>query len=167
MNIKEYLKEKLIDCISDTYIVEMAINRSKYQDKLSLYKRQIIENWCLMRYCTLTNSKLELRAHWGTELKSYLNDLFYIDLKDDKSRYVKYKATRQQYIEYDELDVNVDYIYNLIKDKFRKEGLSDKTIIYQAASDFTEHISTICDLISVKPTGDNYKKLENYIFNEI
>ena len=68
MHLRDYINEKLMDLIENTKIFEMAISRSKYTDRLYNMVNQIIENWCLIRYCTLTNSNLDLRAHWCSEL---------------------------------------------------------------------------------------------------
>ena len=167
MNLKRYINEILIESLRKTYIYEMAENRSKYQDILRNLQKQIIQNWCLIRYCSLTNSKLDLRSHWCSELKSYLVDIFYIKLKDDKSNKIKLKATKQQYLEYSELDSNINMIYHIIEDKFKKENLKNIITINMVCEDFASDIEKICELISKPPTNENFNELNNYIYNEI
>ena len=145
----------------------MAENRSKYQDILRNLQKQIIQNWCLVRYCTITNTNMDLRSHWCSELIGYLYDICEIKLKDDKTYKIKLKATKQQYLEYSELDTDKDKIWIGIKQKFDKEHITDKNIIDRVIEDFMNDIENICEMISSKPTQTLLDNINKYVYNEI
>lgn len=167
MHLRDYINEKLMDLIENTKIFEMAISRSKYTDRLYNMVNQIIENWCLIRYCTLTNSNLDLRAHWCSELSSHLFSIYYEKLKDDKSFNIKLKATKKTYLEEAELDTWDEKIHNIIKRKFNKEQLNDNHIIDNVVKDFMSNIEYICELVATKHSKQSEKTLEKYIYEEI
>ena len=130
-------------------------------------QKQIIQNWCLIRYCSLTNTKLDLRSHWCSELIGYLYNICEIKLKDDKSNKIKLKATKQQYLEYSELDTDRDRIWVSIKQKFDKENITDNRIIDLVIDDFMKNIEKICVLVSSKLTKSLLDEIDNYVYNEI
>lgn len=95
MKLRDFVNEKLMDLLENTKIFKMAISRAKYTDRLYNITNQIIENWCLIRYCSLTNSNLDLRSHWCSELAAHLFGIYYEKLKDDKSFNIKLNATKK------------------------------------------------------------------------
>ena len=65
MNLKEYLLESL----QSTYIFEMAYDRKHLKKMVDGLFAQIIENWCLVRYCTLYDPNNTTKNHWKKELR--------------------------------------------------------------------------------------------------
>lgn len=47
------LKNYILEAISNTYLFEMAYSREKYIDRLMGLDMQILENWCLIKYCNM------------------------------------------------------------------------------------------------------------------
>ena len=58
------LKEFLLESIQKTYVFEMAVSRKELKDKVDSLIYQIIENWCLVKHCTLYDSLNRNKNHW-------------------------------------------------------------------------------------------------------
>lgn len=161
------LKQYIIEHIEKIPIFEMVINRLKYMDRLENTIRQIMENWCLIKCCSLTNSNFDLRAHWYSELSAHLFNIYYDKIKNDNSFKIKQSATKQMYMEYDELDTDEDRVYSQVIGKFNKEKLFSDDIIRKSCELFCNDIEKICELISQKQSKDASLKLTQYIYEEI
>ena len=76
--------EYIVKAIENTYIVEMAYDRKKYKDVVNSLAYQLYENWCLIRYATLTNHVNVTKSHWQAELMSHIDNICKMSLKLDK-----------------------------------------------------------------------------------
>ena len=47
------IKEYILDVIQESYVFEMAYNRKEIKKRVEALINQIIENWCLIKYCSL------------------------------------------------------------------------------------------------------------------
>lgn len=151
------LVDFMLSGISNTKIFEMAYNRSKYIDKVLSLNKQIVENWCLIKYCNLYDVENYNRLHWCKELISHLTNLNGDVLKNgDKKR-----ATKEAF-ETDEL-YDENQIYIICEPKWDDENLPiDKLSIISES--FVKDINILLELISNK---SNYQKIKNYVYNEI
>ena len=159
MSFKEFIVEKL----QKTNIFEMAYSRQKYMDILDGLKRQILENWILIRFCTLSG-RTENKEHWKDELDAHIINLYDMTLKVNNKK----NASKEVLIDMAEYD-NEDRIIKTIYGKCKKEqiDIKDENII-QACKDWVKYgIHEIIDIISMNITNDNYDYIEEYIYEKI
>ena len=151
------LVDFVLSNISNTKIFEMAYNRSKYIDKVLGLNKQIVENWCLIKYCNLYDVENYNRLHWCRELITHLSNLNMDVLKNGN----KLRATKEAF-EIDEL-YDENQICIICERKWDIENLPlnklNEVSIY-----FVKDINKILGLISDKPS---YQKIKNYVYNEI
>ena len=157
---------KLVECIieklSNTRLFEMAFQQRVYMKTLFNLRLQLVENWAMIRYCTLQKSNEEYnnlidvsqtRNHWEKELRAHISNLYSMKLDVDKTR-----ATEQELIEYSEFK-NIDNIKEIIEFKFDVEGIlndDDKDIIDEIAKDFVEYgLDELIEIICKKKLSVN------------
>ena len=152
------IKNFLLEAISNTYLFEMAYSRQDYLRNISGLCYQIVENWCLVKYCNLYDEENYNRLHWSNELITHLNNLYDCKLKKGLN---KFNTTEYGLIEKAELD-DIDVVEDLLYHKWRVEKLPNdtKNII---AKEFIKALPIICKLIS----GKNNEDIYNYVYNEI
>lgn len=137
----------------------MAYNREQYIDNIDDIADQIVENWCLIHYCTLYDKDNKNKSHWKQELKSYCKKLLRSVVKVNKL-----KATQDAMIEMLELD-NQKIVEVTIADKFEKENFEIKQDICR---DFSEYgLQKIIYLVSKKFSNTSYQELYRYIDEDI
>lgn len=161
--LTEYIVEKL----SETSLFEMAYQRKEYMNKLFDLRLQLVENWALLRYCTLqcTDEQFnnlpdvsQTRNHWEKELKAHINNLNMMNLNVDKTR-----ATYQELIEKAELN-NTEKIISIIEFKFDVEGILNEDIIKIIAEDFVEYgLEELIEIICKKKL--TVQELNEYVRN--
>ena len=166
IKLVEYIAEKL----TSTRIFEMTFQRRVYMKTLFDLRLQLVENWALIRYCTLQKSNEEYnnlidvsqtRNHWEKELRAHIYNLYKMKLDVDKTR-----ATEQELIEYSEFK-NIDNIKEIIEFKFDVEGIfnnGDKDIIDEIAKDFVEYgLDELIEIICKKKLSVN--EIKEYLSN--
>ena len=117
--------------------INEGINRSDYLYKVSSYFRQIVENWCLIRYCTLCeqshNYKVPPRTkiHWMSELQAMMLNISNLPEKcPDIDDIILNVYTKNK------IKSSYDVLFK-IKQKFNKENIKDKDgLVEQSANDF-------------------------------
>ena len=167
--------------------INEGINRSDYLDKVSSYFRQIVENWCLIRYCTLCeqshNYKVPSRTkiHWMSELQATMSNIKRIP----KSLKNKYSTVLDKVLENNDIVDKSSWktILYRLEDKCKKEKINipeptnqssdhyeNDPIIIRSAKDFIKYgikdvIYTIMDNFKSKPADkkSNYEKYTNTI----
>lgn len=136
--------KNLKDIIRESLIYEMADNLSTFRLKLQDIMPQVIENWCLVKWCDMNPDELtskRLRNYWATELKAYMNKI--VDRKVKCGR--KDKVIISSII--DEMELNdKNEVANLIRNKFTKEGL--EKYINVMAEECANNIKIICNVLS-------------------
>lgn len=157
------IKDFLVRQLQKTSIFEMAYTRNKYMENLNNIRLQLIENWCLIRYCTLSG-RTQTKNHWQNELYNYVKSLQDMTLKTKGKKY----ASEEVLIEWAELD-NEDHIYKIFKRKARKENLDlNDPNIKQACKDFAKFgIHELIDIISMNDTDENFDYIDEYIYKKI
>ena len=83
------LTEYIVRAIENTYIVEMAYDRKKFKDLIDSLGDQIIENWFLIRYSRVSNTKNELINHWRKELIRHIDNICKTTFKMDRRRAIE------------------------------------------------------------------------------
>lgn len=127
------LVEYIVKNLERSYIFEMAYERREYMNKLFELRLQLVENWALIRYCSLYDNENLNKNHWKKELFAHISNLNKMKLKVDKTR-----ATEQELINKAEFN-NVENIIKIIEFKFEIEDLTNDEIIRTIAEDFTEY----------------------------
>lgn len=157
---------KLVECIveklSKTRLFEMAFQRRVYMKTLFDLRLQLVENWALIRYCTLQESNEEYhnlidvsqtRNNWEKELRAHISNLYNMKLDVDKTQ-----STEQELIEYSEFK-NIDNIKEIIEFKFDVEGILNdaaKDIIDEIAKYFVEYgLDELIEIICKKKLSVN------------
>ena len=155
-NIKEYILEKL----QNTLVFEMAYSRKELKNSFDDILDQIIENWCLVKYCSLYDVQNTNKNHWADELTAHMYNILKRQLKnggkDAKLQLLKSVAYDQK--EY----TTAIAIKKCIRLKFKKENIQ---ITDELCSACIEDLETILELISKRDTEENYENIDTYIEN--
>lgn len=151
------LTEILVDVLSETKIFEMANDRAKYMDLVHSLTDQIVQNWCLIKYCNMYDEENYNRLHWSKELIAHLGTLQRQKIKGglDKER-----ATREVLIEREEID-DVETVNLIIINKFEDEHIDIN--LTEISTEFVKQLDRIIYII----TKSNPTDLRNYVYNEI
>lgn len=123
---------------------EMAMPLKVYIRKIENYMYELIQNWCLCKWCQLYDPMNINFNHWKKELRNCINQL-----KDPilKSNANKEKHLRQQLVEFYELN-DKHMVYRMICDKFDDEHIFDKKQIDNVAKAFADNIEQLICLMS-------------------
>ena len=146
--------KNLLEYVEESTILEMSLNLSKFKDLLYNLSKQIIENWCLVKWCDMHPDELtskRLRSHWSTELKAYMFRISEEKLKSGR----KDKVIKNEWIDHFELN-DKDNITNIIRNKFNKEGL--EKYINIISKECAKSANDICNVLS-----GNKDDIESYI----
>ena len=149
--------KSLSEYIKEFSITEMAIKLGEFRSKSEGIINQIIENWCLVKWCDMNVSNpisKRLRNHWASELIGHMKSIVNTSLKSGR----KDKALKNLMIDTMELDDNIS-ISNIIRKKFNEEGLSK--YVNNMSFEFAEHINEIIKiLLGTKEDVEEYVKGE-------
>lgn len=144
----------LLEYIEESKILEMSLNLSKFKDLLYNLSKQIVENWCLVKWCDTNPNELKskrLRNHWATELKNYMCRISEEKLKSGR----KDKVIKNEWVNHLELNDKI-VITNIIRNKFNKEGL--EKYINVISEECANSTNEICNVLS-----GNKEDIETYI----
>lgn len=135
-----------------------ALNKSDFQEKVYNQTIQIVENWCLIKYCTLTNTDVNnCKNHWKVKLRTAFKKAAFGKLKGNDSVQSRYKAIKSTFDKADISDYEqVDFA---IRDKFIAENISINSDEYiEVINLFIKNIDNIIECIAAK---DYYEYVEN------
>lgn len=144
----------VIDRKNASLISEMAIPLKLFIRDIEGLKFQIIQNWCLCKWCQLFDPENINFNHWKEELASFLLQLQNSKIKGGIS---KRKHLDKYFIEYYEYN-DKDSVIGAIRDKFSREGINDNRQINRVAREFANDINSLLDVIS-----DQMKPIMAYI----
>ena len=140
--------EYIVRAIENTYIVEMTYDRKKFKDLIDSLGDQIIENWFLIRYSRISNTKNELINHWKKELIGYIDNICKTIFKMNRR-----KAIEEVLKGWKELNNNNENnVINYIARKFDEEHINiEDNIINEIVDDWLEYgLEDIIDILSDK-----------------
>lgn len=129
-------------------VTEMAISLDDFLVRVEGIMFQLVQNWCLCKWCQMFNPENDLFSHWRNELSANLRFLMSPTLKNrriDKGRHFS-KVLVDDY----DLD-DPERVYEEICDKFSKEHILDSESISNVrcvAGEFPKSISEIVELMS-------------------
>jgi hypothetical protein len=150
--LKEILKETVNDVLNRIGVInEKAVPLRTYRARVDALRFQLAENWCLCKWCQIFNSECENFALWITELKTCIDNLKFLDIKNgiDKRR----TLTRMLIDDYDYDETNM--IVRIINDRFDIENIKDNTQREKVASEFANGIRSLIEVISVDAISTN------------
>lgn len=150
-SLSEYLK--------NFCITEMAIKLGEFRNNSEGIINQIIQNWCLVRWCDenmYDNISIRLRNHWASELKTNMLKISNAKLKGNRKDKVINNLVIKT-LEYDDMT----NIARIIRNKFAKEGLSK--YINSIAFECAENINKICNIISNGTKSDIDDYIQGYL----
>lgn len=144
--LKDILNETVNDVLNRIGMInEMEIPLKDYKRRVDCLRFQLVQNWCLCKWCQLFNPECENFAHWIAELSACIDNLKLVEIKKG---FNKRKVLRIMLITcYDYDDANM--IVRIINGKFDLEGIND---IFQraiVASSFADNIDSLIDEISI------------------
>ena len=150
--LKKIINETVNDVLNRIGVMnEMAVPLKIYRARVAGLRVQLVENWCLCKYCQLFNPECENFAHWLKELKACINNLKFLDIKNgiDKRR----TLTLMLIDDYDYDKTNM--IVRIINDKFDSENINNNTQRARVASAFADGIQNLIEVISVDTISTN------------
>lgn len=131
-------------------LMEYSIPRSNFVSKAYNLCKQIIENWCLVHYCTLIG-RTQTKDHWSNELSTHMVNIGSSSIKGNNSINTRITALMEGFGK-ENLPSNHEIIIKIIANKFKKEGFdpNSKEVI-KCSVDCHEAIN---DIITVIAEGD-------------
>ena len=155
--LKEIINETVNDVLNRIGMInEMAVTLKTYRARVDGLRFQLVENWCLCKWCQLFNPECENFAHWITELKACIDNLKFVDIKngiDKRKTLIKMLVTDYDYD-------NANMIERIIRGKFVRENLTDNAQKVQACTAFADNIFGLIDAISME-TIDSDEYIQN------
>lgn len=152
------IKEYILGVIQESYIFEMAYDRKEIRKRVEALTNQIIENWCLVTYCSLYDKNNTNKYHWKQELKAHLYNIYEMKIKGGNAK-TKYNLISE--IIYDKKEITTSSkISSIIRIKFRKENMIIRNDICDLCIEDLKHI---IELISNNENDDNTDKIYDYV----
>ena len=147
----EILNESVEDVLDRIgLITEQAVPLKVYKTRVDGLRFQLVENWCLCKWCQLFNPESGKFAHWASELKACIDNLKDLGIKNgiDKRRIL----TRMLVDDYDYNMVSM--IERIVRGKFVREGICEdyNCESYKRESvckEFADNVSGLIDVISM------------------
>lgn len=154
--VREQIRS-MIEAEKSGLLVEMALRRKVYKNRIDNLMPQVIENWCLVHYCTLSGNNL-YKEHWKSELRGYIVSIFRLAIKDNNSEKSRNHVFSEIWIEneFDEPSI-IDYVINT---KFKREKIDTTTETY--ADIIADFVFSQKKLIEVMLSKD-YNVLDSYL----
>ena len=149
--LKRVVKEEVRKELS--LIMEYALPRAKFIDNAFNLSQQIIENWCLVHYCTITN-RTDTKKHWKNELFAHMDNVSKNTIKKNNSLENRKKAFIEAF-DYNDLFTSPERIVRLTLRKFIKEEIDTKSEEYTKC--VNDCFNSINDIIDALSDGDVYK----------
>lgn len=157
--IKTTIQQILREELQRYVITEMVYPLSIYKEKADNMLPQIAQNWCLVRYVTLSGEKQEIQNHWRKELIAHLSNIGQMKLKDGDKVTKKQNALFFLWNRRD-FDTDENCIHMTIAYKFDEENLPIEGEIYaQVIQDFKNSTKDIIDTI----LSSSYDTIVKYV----
>lgn len=154
--LREIINESVEDILNGVDLInEMAVPLKAYKTRVDWLRFQLVENWCLCKWCQLFNPECEGFAHWRAELKACIDNLKFLDIKNgiDKRK----TLTRMLVNDYDYDDANM--IERIVRGKFVRENISNNNQKVRVCIEFADNIDGLIDAISLDAIdSDEYIK---------
>ena len=160
-SFKNLISTCVYKALNETFLMEYLVHRHNFTELVWNLSPQIVENWCLVHYCTLVG-RIETKEHWKKELYSYLKRISTNGIKANNSPKSSSKAIVEGF-EMADLYNGTETIIMLITDKFEEENIPIDNNIRQVAQDFVDNINNLVEHLSYYNNLENIKKYINNI----
>lgn len=126
---------------------EMSMSLKDYKRRIERILLQIVQNWCLVRYASLSGTHKQLISYWRSELYAHLTNISSLKIKKGNKADVKEKVLYDVINERD-FDTDEQSISLVVSGKFFKKKISTNSQYYsEAISDFKENVKTLVNVI--------------------
>lgn len=130
-------------------LLEMAYERKMFKALLTNLSKQILENWCLVRYSTISGEKQDCVSHWRNELITHLSNAASNKIKSNNSVSSRKKAISEVWVKEKEYSTDTNVINLTIHAKFQSENIATNTkMYYQVLSDCANDADNIIKVIA-------------------
>lgn len=148
------------------HLNEMAFNRDFFKWRFEGFSNQIIENWILIHYCSLSNSHEYLKKHWASELSNkFLIPLNQQKIKKSKKiEEIKLSIIYQYWFDGLEYDKSPESIRNILLSKLEDENIDIDDDIRKCIVDLMDY--GFEDIAYQIAYGDE-KSIREYCYHEI
>ena len=150
------------------YLNEMAFNRDFFKGRFESFSNQIIENWILVHYCSLSNSHEYLKKHWASELaNNYLIPLNKAKIKRSSSKNnseIKMAVIYQYWFDEMDYDKSPESIRDILLSKLEDENIDIDDTIRKCIVDLMNY--GFEDIAYQIAYGDE-KSIREYCYHEI
>ena len=123
---------------------EMAFPKSVYERKVLGLGIQLVDNWCLCKWCQLYSQDNPNRSHWAGELITHIRT---IQSWDIKGKVDKRKTLERLLVEYCDYG-KTEKISSIIRSKFNDEHIMDENQRASVATEFVGNLSKTMDVLS-------------------
>lgn len=145
--LNQLIKEQ-VDKSVNKILQEYANPRKEVIKNLKNYFEQLIQNWCLVHYCTLVNEDINnCKHHWKNELWAILGKMGSFKLQGNNSYGSRIKAIETAE-NGEELLSDVDVVYGNVRAKFAKENINNEEIICNVIDDLVKSKNDIIHVIA-------------------
>lgn len=129
----------------------MAISLKAYKAKVDGLRFQLVENWCICKWCQLFNPNCENFSYWIKELKNCIDNLKFLNIKNGID---KRKILTQMLInDYDYK--NAKLLERIIRGEFGRNNISDNNQKVRVCIEFADNINGLIDAISIDAIRTN------------
>ena len=151
--LREIIKksvEQVLEAREKHLLIEMPYSRGVYKEKIDNELPQILINWCLVHFCTLTGRE-QLKKHWKGELRGHLETSARHSIKGNDAPEKRQKVFNEVW---EENDYSMPNSMNLtIHNKFYEEGIDTKSNEYATTIiDCIKRIQEVFDIILSRNT---------------
>ena len=125
-------------------LTEMSMSLDTFIEKVDALHFEIVENWCLCKWCQMFDPSNQHFNHWKKELAAHMKFLHRPMLKNHIS---KRKHIAKVFI--DDYDLNEkDMVVRNIYDKFIEEQIDNNKQINAVAEEFAKSVNALIDAIA-------------------
>ena len=133
-------------------LLEMAIPLKSYKERVDGVRLQLVDNWCLCKYCQTYDLQNRNYNHWITELRAHMDNIKSLNIKQGD----KLKTLKKMLIDDYDFD-DVETIYRIIIGKFQREKITNVNIISSVCNEFANSIESFVNALGVDSIiTDNY-----------
>ena len=144
-NLRDWCHESVQDTLERIGIItEMSVPLKIYKKRVDGLRFQLVENWCLCKWCQMFDPTNQNFNHWISEFKACTTNLKYLDLKEKANK--RRTLVKMLIRDYDYEDPSM--IEQIIRDKFDTEHIKET---WEVAEEFTKNVRDLIDVIS-QPT---------------
>lgn len=162
---KTLFNDSVVDAIQEsnkTTLVEMALPLKEFRKRVDRLRFQLIENWCLCKFCQLYSQDNDNFGHWISEFNACAKNIRDFEIK---GRIDKKKTISSMFID--------DYDYDkrrkilvIIREKFDAENIMDVDIRTAVATSFAESVNSLIDFLSYTDKSISEYVLETFGFEK-